>query len=54
MSQTSRISVLSSTNDTRLAKRVSIVDRNLNKTRGAEVNKILLLGVFPFRLYLKR
>ncbi|CAI2173551.1 5884_t:CDS:2 [Funneliformis geosporum] len=46
MSQTtSRISsVLSSSTDTRLIKRVSIIDRNLNKTRGTEVG----LGAFAF------
>ncbi|RHZ56090.1 hypothetical protein Glove_406g58 [Diversispora epigaea] len=44
MSQTSRISVLSSSNDTRLTKRVSILDRILNKTKGTEVG----LSAFAF------
>ncbi|CAG8455705.1 4884_t:CDS:2 [Funneliformis caledonium] len=45
MSQTSRISsVLSSSTDTRLIKRVSIIERNLNRTRGTEVG----LGAFAF------
>jgi len=44
MSQTSRISSVLSSNETRLIKRVSIVERNLNKTKGAEVG----LGAFAF------
>lgn len=39
MSQNSRISSVLSSNETRLIKRVSIVERNLNKTKGAEVKK---------------
>ncbi|CAJ0899908.1 13717_t:CDS:2 [Entrophospora sp. SA101] len=44
MSQSSRMSIYSSSNDTRLVRRVSIVDRNLNKTRGTEVS----LSAFAF------
>ncbi|EXX61098.1 NO signaling/Golgi transport ligand-binding domain-containing protein [Rhizophagus diaphanus] len=44
MSQNSRISSVLSSNETRLIKRVSIVERNLNKTKGAEVG----LGAFAF------
>jgi len=44
MSQTSRISSVLSSNETRLIKRVPIVERNLNKTKGAEVG----LGAFAF------
>ncbi|CAG8452592.1 12101_t:CDS:2 [Cetraspora pellucida] len=43
MSQASRASVMSSV-DTRLIKRVSIADRNLNRTRGMEVG----IGAFAF------
>ncbi|CAJ0765738.1 20673_t:CDS:2 [Entrophospora sp. SA101] len=38
------MSIYSSSNDTRLVRRVSIVDRNLNKTRGTEVS----LSAFAF------
>ncbi|CAG8720327.1 16828_t:CDS:2 [Gigaspora margarita] len=44
MSQASRASVMSSATDIRSIKRVSIVDRNLNKTRGLEVG----IGAFAF------
>ncbi|CAG8529639.1 8846_t:CDS:2 [Paraglomus brasilianum] len=44
MSQNTRLSMTSSLHDTRYARRTSVVERNLNKTRSAEVG----LSAFAF------